>query len=59
MMAMNENATKPPALHRERPATLTRRPSDGLTSMLRRVVPDADEDQGLSRLDVAAFQSSI
>lgn len=59
MMPMSENATPQAPAERRRPVTLIRRPSAGMTEMLRRVVPDAVEDSGLSRLDVAAFQSSI
>jgi hypothetical protein len=58
MSSMNETTSSTPA-ERRRPVTLTREHGTGLAEMLRRVVPDTDEDRGLSRLDVAAFNSSI
>ncbi|WP_161791348.1 hypothetical protein [Streptacidiphilus jiangxiensis] len=49
----------PPPRDRRRPVTLSRRRTEAHTEMLRRVVPAAVEDRGLSRLDIAAFSSSI
>lgn len=56
---MSDTRTPEAPAQRRRPVTLTRRHSSDRAEMLRRVVPDAVEDHGVSPLDVCGFQSSI
>jgi hypothetical protein len=58
---MSESSVQDEAGPVERRSTvrLSRSSRPALAEMLRRVVPDAVEDDGVARLDVCAFNSGI
>lgn len=56
-----DNTTSPQAdaTERTRPKPLSRNSTDAMKDMLQRILPDAVPDDGVAKLDVCGFQSSI